>query len=356
MGIINIHPAKREGARVVIGLAGPSGCGKTYTAIEFAYGLANYDPAKVGLLDAENKRGSLYADVLQKSSVKPTNEPFLIGDLYPPFSPARYSQALKEFEDAGVDVVIVDSVTHEWEGTGGCIEMAGPKMNWKYAKAEHKKFINMLLQCDMHVIVCIRAREAHDFTDMSKPVSMGIQPVQEKNFMFEMTASLMMHDQGARQDVIKCPAELQGILGRGTGYITAADGHALRQWVDGAKQLDPRVERLRNSLQTQTAQGLVHLEKCWSQLKPGQQTAVGDAFYEQLRASARAFDEHRILTAEEPDTSETPDSSPAARIAQVGQRVIQATKDGDKPPLRAVKTEAVKTEQAVGGKPEDPFV
>jgi len=56
--------ARREGAKVVIALAGTSGSGKTYTAIILAYGLAGYDASKVGFLDTENKRGSLYSDIL----------------------------------------------------------------------------------------------------------------------------------------------------------------------------------------------------------------------------------------------------------------------------------------------------
>ena len=177
MSILSIKPAVRGGSKAIIGIAGVSGSGKTYTALKIARGMVSH-PSKIGFLDAENKRGSLYSDIL--------DGPFLIGDLYPPFSPKRYSDAIKEFQAAGIEVLVIDSVTHEWEGEGGCDDIAnlplqqGKKMaNWIGAKREHKAFMNTLLQCNMNVICCIRAREKTDFKNPNKPVSLGIQPVCE---------------------------------------------------------------------------------------------------------------------------------------------------------------------------------
>lgn len=289
MSVIQIKKVQREGARLIIGIAGVSGSGKTRTAIELAYGLAGGNAEKIGFLDTENRRGSLYADVLPA--------PFLIGDLYAPFSPQRYIDAIHEFQRAGVEVLIIDSVTHEWEGTGGCQEIAANTTSrmadWKKAKAEHKRFMNAMLQCDMHIICCIRAREKTDFKDPRNPVNLGLQPIQEGNFMFEMTASVMMHEMGSRQDVLKCPAELLPILGRGAGYITQSDGSALRGWIMGAKQLDPEVEHYRNMLQSNTERGIEHLRASWAQTPPNVRTALGAQFLETLKSAAAEFDRQR---------------------------------------------------------------
>jgi hypothetical protein len=292
MSVINIRKAHREGARVVVGIAGISGSGKTFTAIKLAYGLANGDGSKVGFLDTENRRGSLYADIVE--------QPFLIGDLYAPFSPQRYIDAILEFQKAGVEVLVIDSISHEWEGTGGCEEIANAAnssvVGWKRAKADHKRFMNVLLQSNMHIVVCIRAREKMDFTDAKNPRSLGIQPIQEKNFMFEMTASLLMWDSGGRQDVLKCPADLLPILGRSKGYITEQDGYALRAWIDGGKKLDPNLEKYRNTLQSITEQGLEALKEAWGKTPSTVQRTLGKAFLEQLKASAVAFDESKKKT------------------------------------------------------------
>ena len=291
MAILNIRPAVREGARLVIGLIGTSGSGKTYSALQLAYGLANGDAGKIGLLDTENRRGSLYADSIKNGKGEPQS--FLIADLYAPFSPQRYSQAIKEFQEAGVEVLVVDSGSHEWEGEGGCEDIAddgGKIANWKKAKREHKRFMNTLLTCDMHIILCLRAREKTNFKDPKNPVSLGLQPICEKNVPYELTASLMMHDQGMRQDVLKCPADLQPILGRGNGYLTPKDGLNVRKWVDGAKQLDPEVERARNTILSLTGDGLAAVNYHWGTLAPATKKALGQSFIDMARSSAEEFD------------------------------------------------------------------
>lgn len=286
MSVIQIRKAQREGARVVIGIAGQSGSGKTYTAIKLAYGLAGGDGNKVGFLDTENRRGSLYADIVEN--------PFLIGDLFAPFSPARYVEAIREFQAAGVEVLVIDSVSHEWEGTGGCEDIASASTNkvigWANAKTQHKRFMNLLLQSNMHIIVCIRAREKIDFTDPKNPRPLGVQPVCEKNFMFEMTASLMMRDRGREQDVLKCPSDLLPILGRNSGYITEKDGAALSEWINGAKVLDPAVEKFRNSLQSVTEQGLDALKIAWTDTPANIRKTLGPDFLEMLKAAAQSFE------------------------------------------------------------------
>lgn len=291
MSILNIREAVREGARLVIGISGVSGSGKTYTALQMAWGLAKGNSKKVGLLDTENKRGSLYADCLVGKDGK--SNPFLIGDLYAPFSPQRYSAAIKEFQEAGVEVLVVDSMSHEWEGEGGCEDIAddgGKVANWKKAKREHKKFMGTLLTCDMHIIVCLRAREKTSFKDPKAPVSLGLQPICEKNAMYEMTASLMIHDQGQRRDILKCPADLQPILAKPDGYLGAREGLALRQWVDGARQLDPDTERARNTILSHTGEGLESVNAIWTELPAKTKKALGQQFIDMARSSAEEFD------------------------------------------------------------------
>lgn len=295
MGILNITDAVREGVRVVIGIAGVSGSGKTYTALQMAWGLAKGDSKKVGLLDAENRRGRMYDDCLVGKDGKINR--FKHADLYAPFSPSRYSQAIKEFQEAGIEVLVIDSGSHEWEGEGGCEDIAddgGKTANWKKAKREHKRFMNTLLTCDMHIILCLRAREKVKMEKNQQgklePISIGIQPICEKNVLFEMTASFMIHDQGSFREILKCPAALQEMLGKQDGYLGAREGLALRQWVDGAVQLDPEVERARNTILSHTAEGLAKIEELWSALAAKTKKALGQQFIDMARSSAQEFD------------------------------------------------------------------
>lgn len=296
MGILNIQESRREGARLLVFLSAVSGGGKTFTALQLAYGMAKGNGKKVGFLDTESGRGRLYADELPS--------PFLYAEMQPPYSPARYIQAIQEFAAAGVEVLVIDSGSHEYEGIGGIQDIAeagNPKLpNWNKAKGEHKKFMSALLASPMHIILCLRAREKAkpekqivDGREKTVYVDMGLQPITEKNVMFEATVSLMLHDNGKRQDVVKCPAALLDIMGRGEGYITMEDGEALRAWVDGAQRLDPKVEHSRGLLKLAAEQGLEALKKQWSELPKTHQKAIGGkaGCPADLKASAEAFDQ-----------------------------------------------------------------
>ena len=171
-----IKEAKRLGARLLIQLSGVSGSGKTYSALHLAYGLTGCDSSKIIGIDTENRRMSLYADCL------PNKEPFRVLEFFAPFSPARYVEAIKACCDAGAEVIVIDSVSHEWESEGGCEWIAnnssGRLADWKTAKREHKRFMTFMLQSPAHIIACTRAREKTVFSDTRNPVSLGIQPIQ----------------------------------------------------------------------------------------------------------------------------------------------------------------------------------
>jgi hypothetical protein len=301
MGVLNIRKAERAGARLVIGISGISGSGKTYTALQLAWGLANGDASKVGMLDTENKRGSLYADILKDKGGKVHQ--FLIGDLDAPFSPQRYIDAILEFQAAGVEVLVIDSVSHEWNGLGGVLSMVAKYDKsvtaWKNVKPEHQRFMNTLLQSDMHIIVCIRATNKVDWKDPKNPKSLGIMPVQQEEFMFEMTASMMMWDGGKSRQVLKCPEELVPIFGEAgemcEGYLTARNGLSLRKWVDGGVALDGKLENARNTLRTMAEQGVDAVNKAFAALPAGVRKDLGGQVPAEILSAAESFDAQRSI-------------------------------------------------------------
>lgn len=350
MGSFQVRKAERQGARLLIQLSGVSGSGKTYTALQLAYGLAGGKADKIVLIDTENRRGSLYANAIKNRNGEV--QPFNIIDFYAPFSPERYIEAIDAACAAGAEVVVIDSVTHEWESEGGCEWIANQTRfpDWKRAKALHKRFMTHMLQSPVHVIACTRAREKVDFTDPKNPRPLGIQPIQEKNFSFEATVSLLMHDQGARQDVLKCPADLQAILGRGQGYVTPADGKALRDWVDGAAKVDPAIEAARGKLLNTCEQGLEAFKAAWNAQTAAVRKALGAGFRDQCAASAKAYDTEREQAgpgfgdasafdglnaaaqeaAQQPQTPPpVPTPSPAAERAPEAQPEAAAVDNGD---------------------------
>ena len=153
----NIIPAKRKSVPMLISLAGVSGVGQERTPAPPARRRARRRPdGKVGFLDTENGRGSMYADSPGIMAALPDG--YEIAEMREPFGPSRYSEAVEAFEKHGCKVLVIDSMTHEWEGYGGCSDIAENNKlrgmpNWAKAKMEHKRMMNHLLASpDAHLI------------------------------------------------------------------------------------------------------------------------------------------------------------------------------------------------------------
>jgi hypothetical protein len=245
-----VKDAVRETVPILACVYGPTGSGKTFSGLLLAAGIAG-PGGLVGMVDTENKRGSLYADDPDIRAAMPGGR-YKRLDLRAPYTPERYTKALKALEAAGCTVAIVDSATHEWSGEGGCCDIAennkqGGLPNWAMAKLAHKRFLAHCLSSSMHIIFCLRAHEkvkpvkkgdliSPDSTeryDKSAVIPLGMLPDCEKNFVYEALISLRVDDGTHLAHPVKVPKMLAHIF-PGKKLITAADGEAIRLWNDGA--------------------------------------------------------------------------------------------------------------------------
>ena len=137
-----IHRATKCRAKLRLGMSGPAGSGKTYSALLIAHGLGG----RIGMIDTEHGSGDLYADLLP--------EGYDVLQLTPPFTPARYVEAMHALEQAGVDTIIVDSLSHAWSGEGGSLDRHGRIADrsgnswqaWRQVTPEHNALVEALLQ------------------------------------------------------------------------------------------------------------------------------------------------------------------------------------------------------------------
>ena len=206
---ITFRRAVRENVNLLIGLIAPSGGGKTYTAMRMATGMAADKPFV--FIDTEAGRGKHYADQFA----------FDYTDLKPPFTPEKYSEAILAAAAAGYGVCVVDSMSHEWAGAGGILEIQEAEIermsggDWKKAekvqlaswikpKGLHKKMVQKsILQVRMHLILCFRAEEKMEpgadekgrFKMVPKKSLTGVDgwmPTTEKSLPYELTASVLL--------------------------------------------------------------------------------------------------------------------------------------------------------------------
>lgn len=188
-----IKPATREGVKALVGFYGKSGSGKTMSALLFARGLAG-PKGRITLIDSENKRGSIFADI-------PAIGGYDVLDLDAPFSPDRYQQAIVTAE-AKSDVVVVDTLSHEWSGEGGVLDQAEEELqrmgggdnnkmrSWIKPKMAHKMMVQRLLRSKVPLICCLRGEEkTHIVKDAGKSKVITDEfssPLFDQRFIFEM--------------------------------------------------------------------------------------------------------------------------------------------------------------------------
>ena len=231
-----IRDAEAGERKLLLGLYGQSGAGKTYSALLLARGLAGPN-GRVVMIDTESGRGSLYADVIPGG--------YQVLDLEAPFSPKRYIEAIAAVEKSDASVLIIDSASHEWEGLGGVLEMAGENEaksgkaglhNWNRPKLEHNKFVLKLLGSRLHVIVCVRGKYK------SRQVKKGgkteiikddyVSPIQDDGFIFEMTVHAeVLPDHRLRINKCSHP-DLPKCIPDGE-IVTVQTGEAVARWSQG---------------------------------------------------------------------------------------------------------------------------
>lgn len=240
------RPAVRAGVPLLLGLAGGTGSGKTWSAMVLAQAMSG--GKRFAVVDTENGRAKHYADHFQFDSA----------DLGAPFRPERYAEAIQAADAAGYDVIVVDSMSHEWAGDGGILDwqeeefqrMGGRdavKMaSWIKPKQGHRKFVTKLLQVRAHVILCFRAaervemvRNAQGKMEVVPKKSLtgldGWEPITERNLPFELTASfLLTADAPGVPKPIKLNADHRPFFPLDRP-ITAEAGTALAQWAAGGE-------------------------------------------------------------------------------------------------------------------------
>lgn len=184
-----LRKATRQKAKIRLGLSAVSGGGKTYSSILIAKGLAKGDLSKVALIDTENGSGDLYANLGE----------YNVFTLDAPYTPERYIKAIKECEDEGMEVIIIDSITHEWNGRGGILEihsaMTGNSFtNWSVVTPRHEKFKQAILTSTCHVITTVRRKQDYvmELNDKGKqtPTKVGLKEETREGFEYELTVNI----------------------------------------------------------------------------------------------------------------------------------------------------------------------
>lgn len=273
-----IKKAVRENMPALIGLWGPSSSGKTYTALQIARGLVG-PKGNIGLIDTENRRAKFYSHLAGGWDHL---------DLQPPFTPDRYVGALRAFEDAGdYGCVIIDSTSHVWAGEGGVLDTAdsigGNGLNkWRAPKTAYNRMLNSLWRSPIHVIFCLRAKDAVKQIGKGKDAtveSVGARPICGAGFVYELTVSALLGPDhcpvfpGPNELVhcdplipaLKAPEDLWHIFKPGTP-LGLETGQQIAAWIEGGIAVDHEYERQATVLRDVATLGTEAMKRHWVSL------------------------------------------------------------------------------------------
>ena len=102
---MQLRQSERKKAKIKMALQGSAGSGKTYSSLLLALGLTNGDFSKIAIIDTENGSADLYAHLGN----------YYVLTLTSPFTPGNYIKAIDVCEKAGIEVIILDSISHCWD-------------------------------------------------------------------------------------------------------------------------------------------------------------------------------------------------------------------------------------------------
>lgn len=189
--VMKFVKATKKQSKLRLAIDGPSGAGKTYTALTAATAIA--EGGKIAVIDTERGSASLYSDRFDFDVLELVS-----------FSPALYIEAIEAAEAAGYAVIVIDSLSHAWEGEGGALDMvdretqASQSKNsyyaWKNVTPLQRKLVDAMLQSKTHVIATMRSKTEYVVEQVTKngrttnePHKVGTAPVQRAGIEYEFT-------------------------------------------------------------------------------------------------------------------------------------------------------------------------
>jgi hypothetical protein len=221
---MQLQLATRQKAKIKMALQGPAGAGKTYGALLLGYGLTDsWD--KIGVIDTENGSSNLYAHLGS----------FKVMTISAPFTPEKYSQALSICIKHGLEVIIIDSISHEWEGSGGILDshaaMAGNSFtNWSKVTPRHNAFVQAILQAPVHIVCTLRTKQDYVLTEKNGkmvPEKVGLKSIQRDGTDYEFT---LVFDLDIKNNAVASKDRTGLFFAKPECKLTVETGQVISDW------------------------------------------------------------------------------------------------------------------------------
>jgi hypothetical protein len=226
--VMQFTKATKKRAKLRVLIEGASGSGKTTAALRIASVFG-----KVAVIDTERGSASLYSDQFN----------FDVLDLLPPYEPERFVAAIRLAEDAGYDAIVIDSITHEWAGEGGCLDiqakLGGQFQDWKKVTPRHQKFIDSILGSKCHIVATCRTKTEYSLdkseNGKTKPTKVGMAAQQRDGLDYEMTVVFRIN----QNHLATAEKDRTRLFDGRDAEITVDTGKSLKGWLESGAEPAP---------------------------------------------------------------------------------------------------------------------
>lgn len=314
--MFEIKKATRKATPALIALWGPSGSGKTYSALELARGLVGPN-GKIGIIDTENGRAEFYSERVGG---------WYHLDLQPPFAADKYVLALEKFQnEGGFDCVIIDSMSHVWSGIGGVLDQAEQSnyrgiKKWQKPKSDFNRMVDNLLRSPTDVIFCLRAKNASVQRADGNIERIGMTPICESNFIYEMTVSILLGQDhkphfkdtdkffnNPEYPGIKAPQEIFEKINPHE-FLSEKTGEMIKKWISGGSEYDSELLKLQKVAREMAGSGLDNFKRYWESISKADRKAL-ELIKEELKFDAALADKKAAEQEEQPEANTETTSS-----------------------------------------------
>lgn len=219
---MKLRQSERKRAKIKMALQGSAGSGKTYSSLLLAQGLTNGNLSKVAIIDTENGSADLYAHLGN----------YNVLSMIPPFTPEKYIEAIDVCEKAGMEVIIIDSISQAWdELLDFHSKLAGNSFtNWGKVTPRQKAFTDKILQCNAHVIATMRTKQDYVLNQKDGkyiPEKVGLKAVQRDGLDYEFT---LVFDIDIKHFVVASKDRTGLFMGKPEFIINQGTGKQILEW------------------------------------------------------------------------------------------------------------------------------
>lgn len=252
---MNLRQSSKKQAKIKLALQGCAGSGKTYSALLLAHGLCN-DWTKIAVIDSENGSADLYAHL----------GTYNVLNLSENFTPETYIEAIKVCEDAGIEVIIIDSISQCWDYLleYHATLQGNSFTNWQKVTPRINAFMQKILQSRSHVICTMRCKQDYVLSEKNGkmvPEKVGLKAVMRDGIDYEFT---IVFDINMKHQAIASKDRTALFVNKPEFIITPTTGQAILDWCNEGVNIEMIKSKINQAKTIKELTSIYHAYPEWN--------------------------------------------------------------------------------------------